>query len=520
MSKNDWTNKLRDQLADHQEPVSHDLWAGIESSLAHQDDIVSDIKRHSEKQDAERQEAPIGRMARIVAIKRWTASAAAIALLGIGGGYVYLHHESVDVDDAKGQVASGSSSTSLSSASSLPSRLSPGLSAKQLAADCKSAERLARQAEASKLASSSSSSSAVSSNLLAADYKSAERLAGDVASSNDADLASAPSNEAALMASVPPADRTEKGYPVESEKGRSYESALSSNSNKLESLAQNQEVLAQNQEVLSQNQTALSRNQTVFAPKQVSSADMASSAPYDFSSSKSHDHDLAWSVNLYAENFISNSQAAGANGVSVASDPMSGGVFNDGGTMVDPGAFSEKATFLAAATPWLRASRYQKAKHHAPLAVGMQVGIEVAPRLALSTGVVYTRTSSDFQPNGVNDFTVHQVLHYVGVPLGVNYRVWRKSGFSAYVMAGGEADFNVKNDTEDSGFKEDAKRDRPQFSAKTSLGLQYDITPQVGLYMEPGAKYYFGNGSGIENTFKDKKLNFNFQFGLRWNVGK
>ena len=26
---NDWTNKLRDQLADYQEPVSRDLWAGI-----------------------------------------------------------------------------------------------------------------------------------------------------------------------------------------------------------------------------------------------------------------------------------------------------------------------------------------------------------------------------------------------------------------------------------------------------------------------------------------------------------
>ena len=31
---NDWTNKLRDQLADYQEPVSHDLWAEIEQSLA------------------------------------------------------------------------------------------------------------------------------------------------------------------------------------------------------------------------------------------------------------------------------------------------------------------------------------------------------------------------------------------------------------------------------------------------------------------------------------------------------
>lgn len=46
---NDWTNKLRDQLADYQEPVSHDLWAGIEQSLAQSTkvgDEENDVKRH------------------------------------------------------------------------------------------------------------------------------------------------------------------------------------------------------------------------------------------------------------------------------------------------------------------------------------------------------------------------------------------------------------------------------------------------------------------------------------------
>ncbi len=45
---NDWTNKLRDQLADYQEPVSHDLWAGIEQSLAQSTkvgDEETDVKR-------------------------------------------------------------------------------------------------------------------------------------------------------------------------------------------------------------------------------------------------------------------------------------------------------------------------------------------------------------------------------------------------------------------------------------------------------------------------------------------
>ena len=59
-----------------------------------------------------------------------------------------------------------------------------------------------------------------------------------------------------------------------------------------------------------------------------------------------------------------------------------------------------------------------------------------------------------------------------------------------------------------------------QWSANASLGIQFDVIPQLGIYAEPGAKYYFDNGSHIDNVFKDKKLNFNLQFGLRWNIGK
>ena len=78
---NDWTNKLRDQLADYQEPVSHDLWAGIEQSLAQSKkvgDEETDVKKRPQ--------------ARYVVLKRWSV-AAAIALLGVGGSYVYLHDD-------------------------------------------------------------------------------------------------------------------------------------------------------------------------------------------------------------------------------------------------------------------------------------------------------------------------------------------------------------------------------------------------------------------------------------------
>ena len=35
------------------------------------------------------------------------------------------------------------------------------------------------------------------------------------------------------------------------------------------------------------------------------------------------------------------------------------------------------------------------------------------------------------------------------IPVGLNYELWRSGGFHAYVMAGAEADYNVKNDTDE-----------------------------------------------------------------------
>lgn len=170
----------------------------------------------------------------------------------------------------------------------------------------------------------------------------------------------------------------------------------------------------------------------------------------------------------------------------------------------------------------LAAQEYQQeAKHHLPVSVGIQVGFGIAPRLNLTTGVVYTKASSDFIMSAHQNETVTtQDLHYVGIPLNLSYEVWGTKQFHTYVTVGGEGAVNVKNNTKTDGVEVSSKRDRMQWSGKASVGAQLDIVPQLGIYVEPGAKYYFDNGSQIENTFKDKKLNFNFQFGLRWNVGK
>ena len=423
MSNQDWTSKLQDQLAGYQESVSHDLWAGIEQSLAQKN--IESVSSNPQTIASERSESTdlhvgseakknarvlhdsskVQKNARIVYFKRWSAAAAAVALLGIGGSYVYLHQEDVE----KGNL--------------------------QLAA------------------SQSAPSHAVSADLQSA---ASQKKASDV-------LKKESENEISLLA--------EKS-----------------------------------------DHKALTRSTDHHAAAYASQS-------YHF---EKNEEVSGWSMQLYAENLtpslggVNSDASGGYNDFSygtmaepmpgVIPDPTAGGIYGE--------------EYLLASYKAIQRNQQGNAKHHAPVSVGLQVAFGIAPRLSLSTGLVYTRTSSDFYPYAPSsNYNVHQVLHYVGIPVGLNYEFWQSGGFHAYVMAGAEADYNVKNDTEEEGVKkENAKRDRVQFSGKASLGAQYDITPKVGLYIEPGAKYYFDNGSHVENTFKDKKLNFNLQFGLRFNL--
>ena len=415
MSNQDWTSKLQEQLAGYQESVSHDLWAGIEQSLAQNNiESVSSNPQTIVSENSESTDLHVGseakKNARIVYFKRWSAAAAAVALLGIGGSYVYLHQE--DVEKGNLQLASLSS---------------PAVSA--------------------------------DSHIVSADLQSAA-----------------------------------------SQKKTSDDVLKEESENEISLLAENSD------------HKALTRSTDHHAAAYASQS-------YHF---EKNEEVSGWSMQLYAENLtpslggVNSDASGGYNDFSygtmaepmpgVIPDPTAGGIYGE--------------EYLLASYKAIQRNQQGNAKHHAPVSVGLQVAFGIAPRLSLSTGLVYTRTSSDFYPYAPSsNYNVHQVLHYVGIPVGLNYEFWQSGGFHAYVMAGAEADYNVKNDTEEEGVKkEDAKRDRVQFSGKASLGAQYDITPKVGLYIEPGAKYYFDNGSHVENTFKDKKLNFNLQFGLRFNL--
>lgn len=162
----------------------------------------------------------------------------------------------------------------------------------------------------------------------------------------------------------------------------------------------------------------------------------------------------------------------------------------------------------------------ERQKHYQPISFGLTTNIPISSRLSLTTGLVYTRLRSDFvNIMGGTPLSKEQTLHYLGVPVSAQFKIWGYKGLSVYASAGGQADYNVKAHMEQEGVDYPASRDRWQFSVQAAGGVEYDVIPQLGLYVEPGVKYYFDNGSNVSNFFKDKPTNFNLQVGIRVNLG-
>ena len=165
----------------------------------------------------------------------------------------------------------------------------------------------------------------------------------------------------------------------------------------------------------------------------------------------------------------------------------------------------------------LQLADYSQTKHHYhPMSFGLSVGYNLTPRLTLTTGMVYTYASSDFTSSAAGDDIIEtQRLHYIGVPLNLKYKVWGNSAIHTYATAGCQADFNVSAKMQTGDITTDADKDHTQWSVGGAVGIQYNIIPRMGIYAEPGVRYYIDNKSRVETIFKEKKLNFNLQLGVR-----
>ena len=211
------------------------------------------------------------------------------------------------------------------------------------------------------------------------------------------------------------------------------------------------------------------------------------------------------SFTLYASNGLADSR--NANGVMMAE------------SMANNYMAAAASMKRSSPTPVIYMAGYEeREQHRQPFSVGLSVGIPIHERFTLTTGLAYTQLHADFlKIMNKRQLAKEQDLQYVGCPVNLNYRFLETKLLKAYVAAGGQIDLNVKAKSATEGVETEMPKDRPQFSTQAAVVLQLDVMPQVGVYVEPGVKYYFDNGSNVRTFFKDKPCNFNLQVGLRWN---
>lgn len=159
------------------------------------------------------------------------------------------------------------------------------------------------------------------------------------------------------------------------------------------------------------------------------------------------------------------------------------------------------------------------AHHRQPVKVGVSVALPLSSRWSVSTGIFYSYHSSDIDVSLDNQsYTIDQKLHFLGIPLNANYKVYENKRFKIYTSAGGAAEKMVSGKQTTEGVKNDVKMNKLQWSANTHVGAEYKATDKIGIYVEPGASYYFNNHSGVKTIYGDHPWNAELNLGLRFNL--
>ncbi|MBP5688508.1 MAG: outer membrane beta-barrel protein [Muribaculaceae bacterium] len=167
--------------------------------------------------------------------------------------------------------------------------------------------------------------------------------------------------------------------------------------------------------------------------------------------------------------------------------------------------------------------------HQVPIRVGAKVAFNIGDKWRIGSGLIFTRLKQKAKAKvGITYQNIDGTFNYLGLPAYVSRDVWRNKRFQVYANAGAMMEFNLNNHMqitrhrgrEKTVITYDNRDHRPQFSINAGIGAQYNIIDKLGIYMEPGISYYFNNGSDIYNLYKDKPFNFDFNLGIRLNIGK
>lgn len=171
--------------------------------------------------------------------------------------------------------------------------------------------------------------------------------------------------------------------------------------------------------------------------------------------------------------------------------------------------------------------------HKIPVKVGLTARYNITGSLGVETGLTYSILSSSVKTGnsetGKNWSTGSQTLHYLGIPLNISFNILNSRYVNIYVTGGGMMEKSISGNIKTDEYV-DGKFARTltakispkglQWSLNAAAGVQANILPQLGFFVEPGVSHHFKNGSRVRSIYTDKPTDFSLGFGLRYSFGK
>lgn len=171
--------------------------------------------------------------------------------------------------------------------------------------------------------------------------------------------------------------------------------------------------------------------------------------------------------------------------------------------------------------------------HKIPVKVGLTARYNITGRLGVETGLTYSVLSSSVKTGnsetGNNWSSGSQTLHYLGIPLNISFSILNSRYVNIYVTGGGMMEKSISGSIKTDEYV-DGKFARTltakispkglQWSVNAAAGVQANILPQLGFFVEPGVSHHFKNGSRVHSIYTDKPTDFSLGFGLRYSFGK
>ena len=164
------------------------------------------------------------------------------------------------------------------------------------------------------------------------------------------------------------------------------------------------------------------------------------------------------------------------------------------------------------------------AHHHMPLTIGLMLNRKLDSHWQLGIGLRYQRMTSDMlSGNTYISLSQHQKVQYLAIPVSVSWYYPLGRRFSTYLSASAAVNLPLRSTLESvylmNGKEIDPTTERlhpdVQWSMGLGLGLQYDLTPNIGFFVEPSLQYYFKRSSDVKTWNTEHPLSFSFPLGLR-----